>query len=135
MDITFSLEEIDQAAQKTLALNLKNIILLHGSMGAGKTTFIKALARQLGVTDMTSSPTFSIVNEYATSDNKPLYHFDLYRLNSEEEAYDMGIDEYFYSGNLCLIEWPEKTPNLIPLDHTSLTLKALPDGRRHLTVK
>ena len=135
MEITFSLEEIDHAAQQVLAQHIKNIILFHGSMGAGKTTFIKALARQLGVTDMTSSPTFSLVNEYETQDSKTLYHFDLYRLNSEEEAYDMGIDEYFYSGNLCFIEWPEKTPNLIPLEHTSLTLKTLPDGRRHLTVK
>jgi tRNA threonylcarbamoyladenosine biosynthesis protein TsaE len=104
-------------------------------MGAGKTTLIKAIARQLGVTNMTSSPTFSLVNEYETADGRILYHFDLYRLNSEEEAYDMGIDEYFYSGNLCLIEWPEKTPNLIPLDHTIVTLKQQPDGRRHLVVK
>lgn len=135
MEITFSLEEIDHVAQQVLALNIKNIILLHGSMGAGKTTFIKAMAKQLGVKDMTSSPTFSIVNEYESGDGKPLYHFDLYRLNSEEEAYDMGIDEYFYSGSLCLIEWPEKTPNLIPLDHTTITLKALPNGKRHLIVK
>ncbi|KOS05113.1 hydrolase [Flavobacterium akiainvivens] len=134
MEITFSLEEIDGAAQKLLDANIKNIILFHGSMGAGKTTFIKALARRLGVKDMTGSPTFSLVNEYETEDGKTLYHFDLYRLNSEEEAYDMGIDEYFYSGNLCLIEWPEKTPNLIPLDHTAVSLKELPDGRRQLTV-
>jgi tRNA threonylcarbamoyladenosine biosynthesis protein TsaE len=135
MEITFSLAEIDHAAQQVLDQNIKNIILLHGSMGAGKTTFIKALARRLGVNQMTGSPTFSLVNEYQTEDGRTLYHFDLYRLNSEEEAYDMGIDEYFYSGSLCLIEWPEKTPNLIPLDHTSLTLKTLPDGMRHLTVK
>jgi len=135
MEITFSLEEIDHAAQQVLAHHIKNIVLFHGSMGAGKTTFIKALSRQLGVKDMTSSPTFSLVNEYETADGKPLYHFDLYRLNSEEEAYDMGIDEYFYSGNLCFIEWPEKTPSLIPIDHTTITLKTLPDGRRHLTIK
>jgi tRNA threonylcarbamoyladenosine biosynthesis protein TsaE len=135
MEITFSLEEIDGAAQQLLDANIKNIRLFHGSMGAGKTTFIKALARRLGVKDMASSPTFSLVNEYETEDGKTLYHFDLYRLNSEEEAYDMGIDEYFYSGNLCLIEWPEKTPNLIPLDHTAIWLEALPDGRRLLTVK
>ena len=104
-------------------------------MGAGKTTFIKAIARKLGVTDVTSSPTFSLVNEYETRDGQILYHFDLYRINSEEEGYDMGLDEYFYSGNVCLIEWPEKTPNLIPLDHTSITIKELPDGRRYLTVK
>lgn len=135
MEISFSLDQIDQVAQQVLAQNLKNIILFHGTMGTGKTTFIKAIARHLGVKDMTSSPTFSLVNEYSTNDDKTLYHFDLYRLNSEEEAYDMGIDEYFYSGSLCLIEWPEKTPNLIPLDHTTITLKTMPDGRRHLTVK
>lgn len=135
MEITFSLEEIDTVAKEVLAQNIKDIILFHGQMGAGKTTFIKALAKQLGVTDMTGSPTFSLVNEYGTEDGKTLYHFDLYRLNTEEEAYDMGIDEYFYSGNLCFIEWPEKTPNLIPLDHTAITIKTLQDGRRQLILK
>ena len=135
MEITFSLAEIDMATESVLAQNIKKTILFHGSMGAGKTTFIKAIARKLGVTDVTSSPTFSLVNEYETRDGQILYHFDLYRINSEEEGYDMGLDEYFYSGNVCLIEWPEKTPNLIPLDHTSITIKELPDGRRHLTVK
>ncbi|PZR17172.1 MAG: tRNA (adenosine(37)-N6)-threonylcarbamoyltransferase complex ATPase subunit type 1 TsaE [Flavobacterium psychrophilum] len=135
MEITFSLEEIDAAAQKVLSQDIKKTILFHAGMGVGKTTFIKAIARQLGVKDMTSSPTFSLVNEYETDNGEILYHFDLYRINSEEEGYDMGLDEYFYSGNLCLIEWPEKTPNLIPIDHTSITIKQLADGRRHLTVK
>ena len=134
MEITFSLEEIDSTAQKILSYNLKSTVLFHAGMGVGKTTLIKAIALQLGVKNMTSSPTFSLVNEYETENGDILYHFDLYRLNTEEEAYDMGIDEYFYSGNLCLIEWPEKTPNLIPLDHTTITMKQLPDGRRHLTV-
>jgi tRNA threonylcarbamoyladenosine biosynthesis protein TsaE len=135
MEITFSLEEIDQAAKQILAHNVKRTMLFHAGMGVGKTTLIKAIARQLGVTSMTSSPTFSLVNEYETDSGETLYHFDLYRLNSETEAYDMGLDEYFYSGSLCFIEWPEKTPNLIPLDHTSITIKQLPDGRRHLSVK
>lgn len=135
MEITFSLEEIDKVAQQIVSHPIKNIVLFHAGMGVGKTTLIKALARQFGVTDMASSPTFSLVNEYETDTGETIYHFDLYRLNSEEEAYDMGIDEYFYSGNLCLIEWPEKTPNLIPLDHTTITMKQMPDGRRHLTVK
>ena len=134
MEITFSLDEIDKAAQQIISHNLKSVVLFHAGMGVGKTTLIKAIARQLGVKDMTSSPTFSLVNEYETENGDIMYHFDLYRLNTEEEAYDMGIDEYFYSGNLCLIEWPEKTPNLIPLDHTSIVMKQLPDGRRHLTV-
>ena len=135
MEITFSLEEIDTAAKQILAAGLKKIVVFHASMGAGKTTLIKAIARQMGVTGITSSPTFSLVNEYETAEGKPLYHFDLYRLNTEEEAYDMGVDEYFYSGNMCLIEWPEKTPNLIPLDHSSITIKELADGRRHVTLK
>jgi tRNA threonylcarbamoyladenosine biosynthesis protein TsaE len=135
MEITFSLEEIDSAAKKVLAQNIKNIITFHAGMGVGKTTFVKALARQLGVKGMTLSPTFSLVNEYETEDGRILYHFDLYRINSESEAYDMGIDEYFYSGNLCFIEWPEKTPNLIPIDHTAITMKMLPDGKRQLIVK
>ena len=135
MKITFSLEDIDSVAKQVLAQSIKKTITFHAGMGVGKTTFIKALARQLGVKDMTSSPTFSLVNEYETENGDILYHFDLYRLNTEEEAYDMGIDEYFYSGNLCLIEWPEKTPNLIPLDHTAITMKQLADGRRLLTVK
>jgi len=135
MEITFLLEEIDSAAKQILSHNVKKTMLFHAGMGVGKTTLIKAIARQLGVTSMTSSPTFSLVNEYETEAGDTLYHFDLYRLNSETEAYDMGLDEYFYSGNLCLIEWPEKTPNLIPLDHTSITIKQLPDGKRHLTVK
>jgi tRNA threonylcarbamoyladenosine biosynthesis protein TsaE len=135
MEITFSLEEIDSAAKQVLAQNIKSIITFHAGMGVGKTTLINALVRQLGVREMTSSPTFSLVNEYEAEDGRILYHFDLYRINSESEAYDMGIDEYFYSGNLCFIEWPEKTPNLIPLDHTSITMKMLPDGKRQLIVK
>lgn len=135
MEFTFSLDEIDLAAKKLLEAGLKQTVLFHAGMGAGKTTLIKALARQLGVNDITSSPTFSLVNEYETEDGKTVYHFDLYRLNTEEEAYDMGMDEYFYSGNMCFIEWPEKTPNLIPLDHSSVTIKILPDGRRHLILK
>jgi tRNA threonylcarbamoyladenosine biosynthesis protein TsaE len=135
MEITFSLEEIDKTAQQILNGGLKNIVLFHGKMGAGKTTLIKAIAKKLGVKDMASSPTFSLVNEYATEEGQVIYHFDLYRLNSEEEAYDMGIDEYFYSGNLCLIEWPEKTPNLIPLDHTAITIRQLQDDKRQVIAK
>lgn len=135
LQITFSLDEIKDVARKILARPLKKVITFHAEMGVGKTTLIKALAEQLGVQDMTSSPTFSLVNEYETADGETVYHFDLYRLNSEEEAYDMGIDEYFYSGNWCFIEWPEKTPNLIPLDHASIHIKQLPNGNRILTLK
>jgi len=132
---TYSLNEIEQVAKELLSIpQLKKVITFNAEMGAGKTTFIKALVKELGVLDNSSSPTFSLVNEYQTENGETVYHFDLYRLNSEEEAYDMGIDEYFYSGNWCFIEWPEKTPNLIPIDHATISIKVLEDGKRELTI-
>jgi len=91
-------------------------------MGAGKTTFIKALCEQLGVQEPVTSPTFSIVNEYAGSTNK-VYHFDFYRLKNQDEALDMGYEEYFYSGNYCLIEWPEKIPDLLPNHYIKVSIQ------------
>ncbi|MFN8275343.1 MAG: tRNA (adenosine(37)-N6)-threonylcarbamoyltransferase complex ATPase subunit type 1 TsaE [Flavobacteriaceae bacterium] len=132
MIITFSLDEIQQTAQKILEQNPQKVILFLGEMGAGKTTFIKALTKKLGVENTTSSPTFSLVNEYQDGNGNPLYHFDVYRLKTETEAYDMGIDEYLYSGHWCLIEWPEKIPTLIPNEHSVIKIKALSDGRREL---
>jgi tRNA threonylcarbamoyladenosine biosynthesis protein TsaE len=90
------------------------IVVFDGEMGAGKTTFIKYICKELGVTETVNSPTFSIVNEYLSSNQNFIYHFDFYRLNSEEEAYNIGVEEYFYSGNICLIEWASKIPNLLP---------------------
>jgi len=132
MNITFSLEEIDDVASQLLATNPNKVILFHGEMGAGKTTFIKALSKALGVNDATSSPTFSLVNEYQTVDNKKLYHFDVYRLKNENEALDMGIEDYLYSGNWCFIEWAEKIPNLIQEQHSVITIKLAADGKREL---
>ncbi|AWM15054.1 tRNA (adenosine(37)-N6)-threonylcarbamoyltransferase complex ATPase subunit type 1 TsaE [Flavobacterium sp. NRK F10] len=136
MTLTYSLDEIENVAKEILAIPLlKKVITFHAEMGAGKTTLIKALVKELGVADNSSSPTFSLVNEYEDLNGDPVYHFDLYRLNSEEEAYDMGIDEYFYSGNWCFIEWPEKTPNLIPIDHAAISIKVKPGGKRELQIK
>jgi tRNA threonylcarbamoyladenosine biosynthesis protein TsaE len=135
MKITFSLEEIDQVASQLLAANPNKVILFHGEMGAGKTTFIKALSKALGVKDATSSPTFSLVNEYQTVDNKTLYHFDVYRLKNENEALDMGIEDYLYSGNWCFIEWAEKIPNLIPELHSVIELKLAADGKREVLLR
>lgn len=136
MIITFTLEEIQNVVKQILATpSLKKVITFHAEMGVGKTTLIKEIVKQLGVEGNSSSPTFSLVNEYETNIGETVYHFDLYRLNSEEEAYDMGIDEYFYSGNWCLIEWPEKTPNLIPIDHASISMKLNQDGSRELVLK
>ena len=134
MEIIFSLAEIDAVAEKILAENPKKILLFNGSMGVGKTTLIKSLAKKLGVTDATSSPTFSLVNEYQINGNQSIYHFDVYRLKNEMEALDMGIDEYLYSGNWCFIEWPENIPNLIPEEHSTITIELLPDGKRRLVL-
>lgn len=132
MEIIFSLDEINQVAKKILHEKPKKVILFHGVMGVGKTTLIKALAKELGVNDATSSPTFSIVNEYQADDNLMLYHFDMYRLKSEVEALDMGIDDYLYSGNWCFIEWAEKIPNLLPEDYSTIHLSQSVDGKRNL---
>lgn len=135
MEIQFTLDEIGQVAQKILALKPHKVILFHGDMGAGKTTLIKTLSKALGVSNATSSPTFSLVNEYEAANGELVYHFDVYRLNSESEAYDMGIDEYLYSGEWCFIEWAEKIPSLIPSEHSTITIKVGKDGRRKLTLK
>jgi tRNA threonylcarbamoyladenosine biosynthesis protein TsaE len=110
-----SLEEIDQAAQSFLkAMGEARVIAFSGEMRAGKTTFIQALCRKLGVTAEVNSPTFSLVNEYFTPDGHSIYHFDLYRIEDPAELFDMGYEEYFFSGELCFIEWPEKASHLIP---------------------
>lgn len=100
----------------------QKIFLFYGDMGAGKTTFIKALCEQLGVKEAVTSPTFSIVNEYA-GNNAKVYHFDFYRLKNQDEALDMGYEEYFYSGNYCLIEWPEKIPDLLPHHYIKVSIQ------------
>ncbi|NDP27401.1 MAG: tRNA (adenosine(37)-N6)-threonylcarbamoyltransferase complex ATPase subunit type 1 TsaE [Flavobacterium sp.] len=135
MNITFSLEQIHEVAQQILEQNPNKVILFHGEMGVGKTTLIKALAKKLGVFEVTSSPTFSLVNEYQTSSNQEVYHFDFYRLNHETEALDMGADEYLYSGNWCFIEWAEKIPNLVPDAHSVISIQLLADGKRLLELR
>ncbi|MCZ8197533.1 MAG: tRNA (adenosine(37)-N6)-threonylcarbamoyltransferase complex ATPase subunit type 1 TsaE [Flavobacterium sp.] len=133
MNIEFSLTEINEAAAQVLAQNPKKVILFNGEMGAGKTTFIKSFSKLLGVNDTMSSPTFSLVNEYQTIQNQKVFHFDVYRIKSEDEALDMGIEEYLYSGNWCFIEWSEKIPNLIPEEYSLITIKMLANGNRLLT--
>ena len=102
----------------------------YGKMGAGKTTFIKAICEEMGVDDVITSPTFAIVNEYETSEEDTIYHFDFYRIKKIEEVYDMGYEEYFYSGNLCFIEWPELIEDLLPEDATKVTIEEAEDGSR-----
>lgn len=132
MEIIFSLDELNKVAKKIITEKPNRVILFHGLMGVGKTTLIKAMAKELGVNDATSSPTFSIVNEYKADDNLLVYHFDMYRLKSEIEALDMGIDDYLYSGNWCFIEWAEKIPNLLPDQYSTIHLSQTIDGKRNL---
>jgi tRNA threonylcarbamoyladenosine biosynthesis protein TsaE len=121
------------AAQIITAFGDQKIILFYGDMGAGKTTLIKALCHELGVTDNVASPTFSIVNEYRLPLNK-IYHFDFYRLKSQTEALDMGYEEYFYSGDYCFVEWPQLIPDLLPNHYVSITVKVLSNDEREVTL-
>lgn len=135
MTIIFSIEQLVEVAQQILDQNPNKVILFNGEMGVGKTTLIKQLCKTLGVKDATSSPTFSLVNEYQTDNNQTVYHFDFYRLSKETEALDMGVDDYLYSGNWCFIEWAEKIENLIPQQHSVITIELLPSGERLLELK
>lgn len=135
MHFEYDLEGIHLAAKFLLDTSPRKVILFQGEMGAGKTTLIKEIARALGVEGATSSPTFSLVNEYHLQPHGKLFHFDMYRLKNESEAYDMGIDEYLYSGHWCFIEWPEQIPNLIPEDHTKVAIHILPDEKRQMVVQ
>jgi tRNA threonylcarbamoyladenosine biosynthesis protein TsaE len=110
------------------------IFLFYGDMGAGKTTLIKSLCESLGTTEPVTSPTFSIVNEYISTENR-IYHFDFYRLKSQTEALDLGYEEYFYSDAYCFIEWPEKIPDLLPAHYININIKALDDNSRQIIIK
>ncbi|MBG8553576.1 tRNA (adenosine(37)-N6)-threonylcarbamoyltransferase complex ATPase subunit type 1 TsaE [Hymenobacter guriensis] len=122
------------AAQVREALAGHSLVCFEGEMGAGKTTFIKALCASLGVTEEVSSPTFSLVNEYRDARDQPIYHFDFYRLNSPQEALDIGALEYFDSGYLCLIEWPGRIEALLPPDRLLLTLTVTGPSARELII-
>ncbi len=128
-----SLDAIGMAAQQFINnIGQGRIIAFYGSMGAGKTTFIKALCQQLGVEDVITSPTFAIVNEYTDGKGNPIYHFDFYRIKRIEEVYDMGYEDYFYSGNLCLLEWPELIEDILPNDAIRVKISVDNDGCRLL---
>lgn len=137
MKTQYSLQEIDRVAadfMKILAESPSKVVAFYAEMGAGKTTFIKALCAQLGVDAEVNSPTFAIVNDYP-SPNGSVFHFDYYRIKSLSEAYDIGSEDYFYSGCICLIEWPEKMEALLPEDAIVVRISVLDDGRREMLVE
>ncbi|MDD4609824.1 MAG: tRNA (adenosine(37)-N6)-threonylcarbamoyltransferase complex ATPase subunit type 1 TsaE [Bacteroidaceae bacterium] len=126
MDITIkSVEQLHSAAQQFIkAIEGKTVFAFYGEMGVGKTTFIKAICEELGVKDVINSPTFSIVNEYLSeTTGERIFHFDFYRINKVEEAYDFGYEDYFYSDSICFIEWPELIEELLPEDAVRITFK------------
>ena len=141
-----SLETIRESAREFIRnIGNRRVFAFYGKMGAGKTTFVKAICQELGVDDVITSPTFAIVNEYEATgaeDNSSLftlhtsliYHFDFYRIKRLEEVYDMGYEEYFYSGALCFIEWPELIDDILPDDAVRVTITEQPDGSRIVTL-
>ena len=133
MEIKFKEEDIKQAAKQFVeGMGENTVFAFYVKMGAGKTTFIKAVCEELGVDDTVTSPTFAIVNEYEAANGRPIYHFDFYRIKKVSEAYDMGCEEYFYSGHPCFIEWPELIVEVLPEETVDVTIEALPDGERRL---
>lgn len=128
-----SLDELKHAAEQLISFGgSEKIFLFYGDMGAGKTTLIKSLCHNLGTKEPVTSPTFSIVNEYQGAPSK-IYHFDFYRLKNQSEALDLGYEEYFYSGNYCFIEWPEKIPDLLPDHYVCVDVQVVSDSERLLT--
>ena len=126
-----SLEEIKQAAQAFVAaMGDRKIFAFYGKMGAGKTTFIKAVCEELGVEDVINSPTFAIVNEYVDGQGEPIYHFDFYRIKKPQEVLDIGYEDYVYSGHVCFMEWPELIENLLPDDTVKVIIEEEMDGSR-----
>ena len=136
MDSYYTFDNIDRAAADFLkSIDGHKVMAFHVEMGAGKTTFIKAICKQLHVTDSVSSPTYSIINQYKTSNGQAVYHLDLYRIKDEEEAVLAGVEDCFYSGNYCLVEWPEKTPSLLPEDTLHCYLSDSGNNERKLQIK
>jgi tRNA threonylcarbamoyladenosine biosynthesis protein TsaE len=131
----YSLTELPVIAKKIIEAVTTKMVLFNGEMGAGKTTLIKEVVKQLGVNDVANSPTFSLVNEYLTDDNITIYHFDFYRIEAEDEAYDIGVEEYFYNQDAwCFIEWGNKVENLLPLDFTSINIDVVNENLRTIEI-
>lgn len=133
MEITYTEDRISKVAEQILKDSASKIFLFYGEMGVGKTTLIKEIVKQLGVTEISGSPSFSIVNEYE-GNNDTIYHFDFYRINNIVEAYDIGVEDYFYNDNYVFIEWPEKIKELLPNEAIAIDIKKNKNGSRTLTV-
>jgi tRNA threonylcarbamoyladenosine biosynthesis protein TsaE len=134
MEVIFTLEEIGKTAKKILLLTSGyKVFALHGEMGAGKTTFVHALCEAMGVKDNISSPTFSIINQYTTETGETIYHIDLYRLKDEAEAINTGVEDCLFSGNTCLVEWPERADGIFPDDTLHIHIAAVNNNTRKLT--
>jgi len=130
-----SREKIKKVAREFIKLTGKSkIFAFYGDLGAGKTTFIKAVCSELGVTDSVSSPSFALIYEYRTITDEIIYHIDLYRIKDISELFDLGYEDYFYSGNRCFIEWPEKAGNLLPEDCVKINISVTPEGTRILNI-
>lgn len=131
-----NLSEIRSVAQQFISqMGSHTVFAFYGSMGAGKTTFIKAVCEELGVSETITSPTFAIVNEYKNGAGNPVYHFDFYRINKVEEAFDFGYEDYFYSGNICFIEWPELVESLLPENTVKVSITETEDGLREVEMR
>lgn len=131
-----SLDKINETAVEFIrAMGGNTVFAFVGGMGAGKTTFIKAICENLGVEDVINSPTFSIVNEYRSESGELIYHFDFYRINKIEEVYDFGYEDYFYSGSLCFIEWPELIEPILPKDTVTVHITVNDDGSRSVKIQ
>ena len=135
MTKSYTLKNLTQIARQIIDASASKTLLFYGSMGVGKTTLIKEIVKQLGVDDVVSSPTFSLVNEYQSPKGETIYHFDFYRIQNEEEALDIGIEDYFYNNNWCFIEWPEKVINLLPLNAVEIHLSLNKDESRNILIK
>lgn len=122
MTQNYTLDQLPHIAKEVIENAHNKVLLFYGEMGVGKTTLIKEIVKELGVLDNVSSPTFSLVNEYHSNSGEKVFHFDFYRIDNEEEAMDMGIEEYLYSNNWCLVEWPNKVENLLPLNAVKITI-------------